>query len=136
MAYRFPVQVYYEDTDATGVVYHTNYIKYMERARSTLLQQKGLSLPAIIDKFGIQFLVRGIKVDFRQPARLLQSLTVVTRMTKIGRASLVFQHDLYFEPGHEQTMICSGEVVLVCANMAFKPCAIPADVLKEIKIEN
>lgn len=133
MTHYYPVQIFYEDTDAAGIVYHANYIKYLERARTTLLQQKGLSLPALIDTFGVQFVVRAVNITFEKPAKLQQNIIVATNMSKYGKASLVFKQDIYFDPMDMDTMICSGEVVVVCVNQQFKPCAIPSVVIKELK---
>lgn len=129
----YGLQIFYEDTDAAGVVYHANYIKFMERARTTLLQEKGLSLPTLINDFSVQFLVRAVSVTYEKPARLQQNLTVATTITKYGRASLTFKQDIFFNPQNENTMICSGEVVIVCTDLQFKPCGIPAAVLRELK---
>ncbi len=133
MTHYYPVQIFYEDTDAAGIVYHANYIKYLERARTTLLQQKGLSLPALIDTFGIQFVVRAVNITFEKPAKLQQNIIVSTDLVKQGRASLTFKQNIYFDPSDMDTMICSGEVVVVCVNQQFKPCAIPLEVIKELK---
>jgi acyl-CoA thioester hydrolase len=136
MSHYYEIQVFYDDTDALGIVYHANYIKFMERARTVLFQQKGLSLPALVENFGIQFLVRAVKITFEKPARLQQSLVVVTELAKQGKASLTFQQNLYFDPQDPNTMICTGEVVIVCTNLQFKPCSIPKAVLRELKSEN
>lgn len=129
----YPLQIFYEDTDAAGIVYHANYLKFMERARTVFLQEKGLSLPALIGTFGVQFLVRAVSVTYEQPARLQQTITVVTNITKFGKASLVFTQNIYFDPLDVKTMICSGEVAIVCTDLQYKPCAIPAAVLRELK---
>ncbi|MBS0287762.1 MAG: YbgC/FadM family acyl-CoA thioesterase [Proteobacteria bacterium] len=133
MPHHYPLQIFYEDTDAAGIVYHANYIKYMERARTTLLQEKGLSLPALIDTFGIQFVVRAVNITFEKPATLQQNIIVSTNLAKFGKASMVFKQDIYFDPSDMNTMICTGEVVIVCVDKQFKPCAIPAEVIKELQ---
>lgn len=132
----YPVEIFYEDTDAGGVVYHTNYIKYMERARTVYLRDKGFSLITLKESFGIQFVVKHLEVSYERPAKLQQNLTVATKITKYGGASLTFLQSLYFDPTDEQSMICSGESVIVCINLQMKPCAIPAAVLGELKSEN
>jgi acyl-CoA thioester hydrolase len=133
MSHFYPLQIFYEDTDAGGIVYHANYIKFMERARTVLLQEKGLSLPALIDTFGIQFVVRAINITYERPAKLQQNIVVVTDIAKSGKASLTFKQNIYFDPSDANTMICSGEVVIVCTNLQFKPNAIPTSVLRELK---
>lgn len=133
MSHHFPIQIFYEDTDAGGIVYHANYLKFMERARTIFLEEKGLSLPILIDTFGIQFVVQAINITYEQPVRLQQRIIMVTNVTKLGRASLTFRQAAYFNPAEDKTMICSGEAVIVCTNLQFKPCAIPQAILKELK---
>lgn len=132
MTHCYSIQIFYEDTDAAGIVYHANYLNFMERARSILFDQKGLSLTTLIDNFGVQFLVKELKITYIKPARLGQMVNVVTNIKKVGRASMVFEQKVYFDPSDPQTMICSGEVVIVCTNMQFKPCGIPAAVIGEL----
>lgn len=132
MTFCYTVRVFYEDTDAAGVVYHANYIKYMERARTMFLEQKGLSLPTLIENFKIMFLVKELKVTYEKPARLGQLINVVTHIEKFGKASLRFVQNCYFDPADAQTMICSGEVVIVCTNLEYKPCGIPAAIMGEL----
>lgn len=136
MTHYYPIQIFYEDTDAGGVVYHANYIKYMERARTVFLQDKGFSLSDLLESYGIQFVVRDLHVTYEKPAKLQQNLTVATKITKYGKASLTFLQSIYFDPMDEQSIICTGEIVIVCINLQMKPCGIPAAVLGEIKREN
>lgn len=136
MMHYYPIEIFYEDTDAGGVVYHANYIKYMERARTVMLRDKGLSLTGLLDSYGIHFVVKALHISYEKPARLQQNLTVATKITKYGGASLTFSQSLYFDPADEQSIICTGEIVIVCINLSMKPCAIPAAVLGELKSEN
>lgn len=133
LTHNYPVQIFFEDTGADGIVYHPNYLKYMERARTTFLQEKGLSLPALLDTFGIQFVVRSIQINYAKPVRLQQKLEVVTEMIECRKASLIFKQRLYFDPRDEKTLICSGDIVIACTNLQLKPCAIPAAVARELK---
>lgn len=131
--HNYSIQIFFEDTGADGIVYHANYLKYMERARTTFLQEKGLSLPALLDTFGIQFVVRSIQIDYSKPVRLQQKLIVVTELLDCRKASLIFKQRLYFDPKDEKTIICSGEVVIACTNLQLKPCGIPEAVARELK---
>ena len=133
MTHYFPVQIFYEDTDAGGIVYHANYLKYMERARTTFLANKGFSLTTLIEELGVQFVVRSIFISYAKPVRLQQNIMVVTKVVKSTKTSLTFTQNIYFDPSDEQSMICSSEVVIVCTNAQLKPCAIPPSVLREIK---
>lgn len=86
---RFPVRVYWEDTDAGGIVYHANYLRYMERARSDLLRQAGFGQNAERSREGgVIFVVTRIEIDYLKSAVLDDDLTVVTRLAKPGRATM------------------------------------------------
>ncbi|MCW2246006.1 acyl-CoA thioester hydrolase [Azospirillum fermentarium] len=82
-----PVRVYYEDTDAGGIVYHANYLRFMERGRSAMLYRLGFRHTEVMNSAGVAFAVRAMEIDFLSPARLDDVLEVETRITKIGGAS-------------------------------------------------
>jgi acyl-CoA thioester hydrolase len=84
----FPVRVYWEDTDASGIVYHASYLRFAERARTELLRAAGFEQWSLLAEMGIAFAVRHCVIDFRRSARLDDELTVETRVTTIGGASL------------------------------------------------
>lgn len=86
-----PIRVYYEDTDAGGIVYHANYLRFAERARTEMLRSCGLGHTALMQKEGIAFAVTRCEVDFRAPARLDDQLLVVSRVLEIGAATLQFE---------------------------------------------
>ena len=84
----FPVRVYYEDTDAAGIVYHANYLRFAERARTEMMRAIGIESSALMVERGVNFAVSRCAVDFVKPARLDDALEVHTRVTEVGRASL------------------------------------------------
>lgn len=86
-AHILPVRVYYEDTDAGGIVYHANYLRFMERGRSAMLHLLGFRHTEVMESSGVAFAVRALEIDFQAPARLDDILEVETRITKIGGAS-------------------------------------------------
>jgi len=86
----FPIRVYYEDTDAGGVVYYANYLKFMERARTEWLRALGVDQTVLAHEARVQFVVHSLSVAYRRPARLDDALRVHSRVTKLGRASLHF----------------------------------------------
>ena len=88
---KLPVRVYYQDTDAGGVVFHAQYLAFMERARTELLNAAGLDLAHIAEKQRVLFLVYELKVRYHQPARLNESLAVTAEVARMGRASLLFR---------------------------------------------
>ena len=121
------IRVYYEDTDAGGIVYHTNYIKYCERARSEIFFEKGMK-PTLGDKSG--FVVRDIKASFLATSTLGDTLQVTTKILTIKRSSLVLLQEVW----KEEVKVFSMEVLLVYIDEG-KPCRIPEefeDIFKSI----
>ena len=113
------IRVYYEDTDAGGIVYHTNYIKYCERARSEIFFKQGL-IPSDDDNSG--FVVRNINADFLSTATLGDILVVDTQILTLKNTSLVLRQDIY----KEDIKIFSMEVLLVYIDIKrAKPSRIP-----------
>ena len=86
-AHRFPVRVYFEDTDLSGVVYHANYLRYMERARSDMLRALGIEQRAAFDSGEGVYAVSALAINYRRPARLDEDLTVVSRIVAVGAAT-------------------------------------------------
>ena len=117
------IRVYYEDTDAGGIVYHTNYIKYCERARSEIFFQRGM-IPAQSDSSG--FVVRDLKASFLATAALGDTLDVSSKILTLKNTSLVLLQEVW----KEELKVFSMEIVLVYVDKG-KPCRIP-EVFKEI----
>ena len=90
--FRVPVRVYYQDTDAGGVVFHAQYLAFMERARTELLNELGLDLARLAEERRVLFLVYELRARYHAPARLNDMLSVSAEVVKMGRASLVFRH--------------------------------------------
>ncbi|MEE9358094.1 tol-pal system-associated acyl-CoA thioesterase [Candidatus Vondammii sp. HM_W22] len=127
----WPVRVYYEDTDSCGVVYHANYLKFMERARTEWLRALGFEQDELLQKEGILFAVRRVETDFKQPARLNDALIVSARIKTRGKASLTFQQKITREANGQ--LLCSGEVQVACIDAArFRPKLIPETLLAVI----
>jgi acyl-CoA thioester hydrolase len=85
--HRYTLRVYYEDTDAGGIVYHANYLRYAERARTEALRDLGIPHATLVERYKLMFVVRRIKVDYLRPARLDDSLVVLTEPLAVGAAS-------------------------------------------------
>jgi acyl-CoA thioester hydrolase len=92
--HRYPVRVYYEDTDAGGVAYHASYLRFAERARTEALRDLGVPHAELLQRFTLMFVVRRVEVDYLRPARLDDSLTVVTEPVTVGGASVVLRQDV------------------------------------------
>jgi acyl-CoA thioester hydrolase len=92
--HRYTLRVYYEDTDAGGVVYHATYLRFAERARTEALRDAGIPHAELLADHGVMFMVRRIEVDYLRPARLDDSLTVVTNPLAVGGASATLRQDV------------------------------------------
>jgi acyl-CoA thioester hydrolase len=127
-----PVRVYYEDTDAAGVVYHANYLKYAERGRTEALRALGIEQREMAARDGVQFVVRRVAADFRAPARLDDSLEVVTRTTDIGGATLAMEQTI--RRGDEILVSLSVDICAVAAGgaRAGRPMRLPAAVVERL----
>lgn len=93
-AFRLPVRVYYEDTDAAGVVYYASYLRFLERARSDWLRAQGLDVARLAQQ-GVVFAVRRVEIDYLQPARLSDLLEVSVQPAALGRASVTVHQEVY-----------------------------------------
>jgi acyl-CoA thioester hydrolase len=125
----WPVRVYYEDTDAGGVVYHANYIKFMERARTEFLRQLGFELNVLEREQRLVFAVRGLSIDYRRPARLNDWLEVSVGFEAVRSASLLFVQGV--RCGGER--LCDGRVrVAALSADTFRPMAIPDFMLERL----
>jgi acyl-CoA thioester hydrolase len=110
--HRYSVRVYYEDTDASGVVYHASYLRFAERARTEALREKGIPHAEMTSQYGLMFMVRRLKLDYLAPARLDDSLTVVTRMLALRAASVELRQPI-FRIGEDRPLVVL-EVLLAC----------------------
>jgi acyl-CoA thioester hydrolase len=129
--FRWPVRVYYEDTDAGGVVYHANYVKYFERARTERLRALGFELDELRNHAGIIFAVRSMQVEYLRPARFNDALSVSAEIVQIKSASLTFEQAIIRGPDE---ILCEAAVRVVCLRAdAFRPAAIPDFLLHSLK---
>ncbi|MES9968451.1 MAG: tol-pal system-associated acyl-CoA thioesterase [Candidatus Thiodiazotropha sp.] len=127
----WPVRVYYEDTDSGGVVYHANYLNFMERARTEWLRSLGFEQDRLLQQDGIIFAVRHVEVSYDLPARFNDALEVHVRLAKIGRASLTIYQEVI--RASDAQLLCWGNVKVVCVNMnKMSPTPIPKKILMEI----
>ncbi len=118
-----PVRVYIEDTDAGGIVYYVNYLKFMERARTEALRRLGHKHALCMEE-DVQFVVRQAQVRYHRPARLDDELLVSADLQRLGRASLLFHQHIY----RGEELLCSAEIDLACLRHSdLRPRALPAE---------
>lgn len=132
--FRLPVRVYYEDTDAGGVVYYANYLKYLERARTEWLRSLGWEQQELVEVRGVLFAVRSLQADYRAPARLDDRLVIESRVETFGRASIDFAQCVRRESDGNQLM--TARVRVACLDAAsFRPAAIPQEIGETFRSE-
>ena len=133
MEFTWPIRVYYEDTDAAGVVYHSNYLKYMERARTEWLRKLGFSQEVLREETGNIIVVSEMDIKFVRPAKLDDMLEVNSVLIKVTGASFLFEQSIQ----KMQEKICSARVKGVCLNaLTFKPQRLPAALKSELSHVN
>ena len=121
--FRLPVRVYYEDTDAAGVVYYANYLKFMERARTEWLEALGFPLAAFEREHGLVFVVHRCEIDYLLPARLNDALDVSVEPVKLGAATLRARQDV--RRGND--VVTSALVTLACLDAKrWRPARMPS----------
>ena len=129
MAFVWPVRVYWEDTDAGGVVYYANYLKFMERARSEWLRAFGFEQDVLRDEAGVVFVVRRVEIDYLSPARFNEQLEVSVRLHEMGRVSLNVKQELM----RGSDCLARTEVTLACVDaVRFKPVKIPEPLIQAL----
>ncbi len=126
--FTMPVRVYFQDTDAGGVVYHANYANFLERARADWLRERhGCTSAALMKELGVVFVVRSLKLDYLKPAVLDDLLSVSVQIRELGRSRVVLHQAV---TRGEETLV-EAEVHLVCVTAGvFRPVVIP-DVLRD-----
>ncbi len=129
--YSLPVRVYFQDTDAGGVVYHASYVNFLERARTEWLRDIcGYSNAGLMQEFGMVFVVRSLRLDYLKPALLDDLLAVSARVRDVGRSRVTLRQDVL--RGDE--VLVEAEVHLVCVMAdSFKPVAVPEALRKKWK---
>lgn len=125
-AFHWPVRVYYEDTDSGGVVYHTGYLRFLERARTEWLRAQGFEQSRLRHELGVLFAVRALQAEYRKPAVLDDELDVETRVMREGRTRLHFRQTIS-RVSASGAVLLEARIQVVClAAGSLRPRAIPA----------
>ncbi len=128
MSHRFAIRVYYEDTDMGGIVYHANYLKFIERARSDWVREIGIDQNAMRDRDGVVFAVRRIEAEYLAAAKFDDRLEVETVQTAISGARLIMAQRVL--RGAE--LLFSASVTVVCLQVTGQPTRLPADIRRKL----
>ena len=130
--FTWTVRVYYEDTDAGGIVFYANYLKFFERARTEWLRACGVDQRKLAEESGALFVVRSTALDYRAPARLDDMLRIVSRIERLGRASVDFAQEAW----RDDTLLATGTIRVGCVDaQSMKPAAIPPPVHAALRRE-
>ena len=125
--FTLPVRVYFQDTDAGGVVYHASYVNFMERARTEWLRSFGFTNAGLMKELGVVFVVRSLKLDYLRPALLDDLLSVSAQLKEIGRSRVTLHQTMM----RGEEILVEGEIHLVSIALdTFKPVSVP-EVLRE-----
>lgn len=129
-AYSFPVRVYYENTDAGGVVYHAEYLKFLERARTEWLRHLGFDHQGLARTHRVQLIVTSIAVDFSRAARLDDTLAVGVQLESLGKVRCVFAQEIR----REDEVLARARVSVACVSGdAMKPTEIPEPLRRKME---
>ena len=123
------IKVYYEDTDAGGVVYYANYLKYLERARTEALSSIGLSNTKIKNDFGTLIIVKSCNIEYKKSAHLEDNLQIKSFINSISKTSFIMNQSIF----KNKDPIVEAQIHLVFINEKSKPVKIPEKILKEFK---
>ncbi|ARP96470.1 tol-pal system-associated acyl-CoA thioesterase [Bordetella genomosp. 13] len=124
------VRVYYEDTDAAGIVFYANYLKFFERARTEWLRSLGFNQSELVGQQGRAFVVHSLDMNYRKPARLDDLLTIRSRITRLGRASIHFAQ----RAERDGELLAEGSIQVCCVDTTqLRPAELPASVHNTLK---
>ena len=130
MTFNFPIRIYYEDTDAGGIVYHANYLKFCERARTEFLRELGIEQDAYL-KHNIAFVVKSMDIDFKSAAKFNDELIISTTVSRLKKVSVEFEQII---KNKNEQLVFSAKVQVACVNTTvMKPMAIPELILGVLK---
>jgi len=132
--FRFSLRVYWEDTDAGGVVFYANYLKFFERARTEWLRSLGHEQEQLRARDGTMFVVTDTTVRYRLPARLDDLLDVTVRLVHAGRARMSIQQQVWRREGQESALLAEGTIRIGCVDAGtFRPQRIPISISNAIR---
>ena len=124
-SFKYELKIYYEDTDAGGVVYYANYLKFLERARSEAIYEMGFSNTELKKEFGVLIIVKSCNIDYKKPAIFEDKLSIISTIKEITKTSFIMEQNI----NKDKELIASADIHLVSVNSDGKPIKIP-EILK------
>ena len=137
MAFSFPIRIYWEDTDAGGIVFYANHLKFFERARTEWLRSLGIGQQALREQTGGMFIVTDVRLRYVRPARLDDELIVTAQLERAGRASLTIAQQALLKPEHTSSppgaLLSEGSIRVGWVDAAsMAPARIPSSLLEKL----
>ncbi len=130
--FHWPVRVYYEDTDAGGVVFYANYLKFFERARTEMLRDMGFEQDQLLAEQNLIFVVRSVQVDYLKPARFNDLLDVSAQVTQAKKVSLSFEQRAV----RDDELLCKANIRIACLDaIHMRPKTIPETLMQQLKYD-
>ena len=127
--FNFTVKVYYEDTDAGGVVYYANYLKFLERARSEAIYTLGFSNSSLLETYGVLLIVKSCNIEYKKPAKFEDSLKIISEIKSFTKTSFIMKQII--SRNHE--IISDADIHLVSVDKNGKPSKLPEDLKKKLE---
>lgn len=129
--FEWRIRVYYEDTDAQGVVYYANYFRYMERARTEWLRALGVDQAELLNVQRRMFVVTATRAEFLAPARFSDEIVVTASLAGLSRATFEIEQNIFL-PGHNDKLLVRGNITAAFLNADnLRPLRVPADIFEE-----
>jgi len=133
MAFEFPIRIYWEDTDAGGIVFYANYLKFFERARTEWLRALGIGQQALRARTGGMFVVVDAQLHYHQPARLDDELIVTAQLQASGRAALTLSQQAWLAGPGQRALLCEGSIRIGWVDaVSMKPARIPPALIEKL----
>lgn len=127
------VRVYYEDTDAGGIVYYANYLKFYERARTEWLRAIDVGQQQLLQEHNAMFVVKSLSADYHAPAKLDDVIRLTLSVEKLGRASVEFVQQAWRDDTDKPVLLNSARVKIACVDSALRPRAVPEQVAARMR---
>jgi acyl-CoA thioester hydrolase len=128
--FEFRARIYFQDTDAGGIVYHANYLHFAERARTEALREMGIPHAQMLRQHGVMFVVRHVDIDYQRPARLDDEIRVETRIIRVGGASATLRQEIW----RDSESLAVLQVALACATLDGKATRMPQAWRERLKL--
>ena len=127
--FKFRVKVYYEDTDAGGVVYYANYLKFLERARSEAIYSLGYTNSGLFEDYGVLLIVKSCNIEYKKPAKFEDKLDIVSEVSSFTKTSLILKQNIL----RDNELISEADIHLVTVDKNGKPSKIPNELKQKLE---